>query len=101
MTVIKNIVRKILKFEVSEHVRLSKYKNVFAKVQTPNWSEEVFRRHILLVILMVKKCWNIFTKANCKKKVKLDLSNYATKSDLKSQQVSIHQILQERLIYLH
>ena len=70
MTVIKNIVRKILKFEVSEHVRLSKYKNVFAKGQTPNWSEEVFRRHILLVILMVKKCWNIFTKANCKKQIR-------------------------------
>ena len=32
------------------------------------------------------------------KKIELDLSNYATKSDLKTQQVSIHQILLKRVI---
>ena len=31
-----------LKFEVGEPVRISKYKNIFAKGYTPNWSEEVF-----------------------------------------------------------
>ena len=30
------------KFKVGNHVRISKYKNIFAKGYTPNWSEEVF-----------------------------------------------------------
>ena len=30
------------KFQVNDHVRISKYKNIFAKGYTPNWSEEVF-----------------------------------------------------------
>ena len=30
------------KFKVGDHVRISKYKNIFAKRYTPNWSEEVF-----------------------------------------------------------
>ena len=33
---------KDLKFQVGDHVRISKYKNIFVKVYTPNWSEEVF-----------------------------------------------------------
>ena len=36
------------KFKVGDHVRISKYKNIFAKGYTPNWSEEV------LVIKKVK-----------------------------------------------
>ena len=30
------------RFKVGDHVRISKYKNIFAKGFTPNWSEEVF-----------------------------------------------------------
>ena len=30
------------KFKVSDNVRISKYKNIFAKEYTPNWSKEVF-----------------------------------------------------------
>ena len=30
------------KFKAGDHVRISKYKNIFAKGYTPNWSEEVF-----------------------------------------------------------
>ena len=30
------------KFQVGDHVRISKYKNIFAKGYAPNWSEEVF-----------------------------------------------------------
>ena len=30
------------KFKVGDHVRISKYKNIFAKCYTPNWSKEVF-----------------------------------------------------------
>ena len=34
--------KKDSKFKVGDHVRISKYKNIFAKVYTPNWSEEIF-----------------------------------------------------------
>ena len=30
------------KYKIGDHVRISKYKNIFAKVYTPNWSEEAF-----------------------------------------------------------
>ena len=30
------------KFKVGDHVRISKYKSIFAKSCTPNWSQEVF-----------------------------------------------------------
>ena len=30
------------KFKFGDHVRISKYKNIFAKGYMPNWSEEVF-----------------------------------------------------------
>ena len=34
--------KKDPKFKVDHHVRISKYKIIFAKGYTPNWSEEVF-----------------------------------------------------------
>ena len=34
--------KKDHKFKVGDHVRISKYKNIFAKRNAPNWSEEVF-----------------------------------------------------------
>ena len=37
-----NIYHKGPKFEIDDHVRISKYKNIFAKSYNPNWSEEVF-----------------------------------------------------------
>ena len=30
------------KSKVGDHVRISKYKNIFAKGYVPNWSEEIF-----------------------------------------------------------
>ena len=30
------------KFQVGDHIRISKYKNISVKVYAPNWSEEVF-----------------------------------------------------------
>ena len=30
------------KFKVGDHVRVSKFKNVFAKEYVPNWREEIF-----------------------------------------------------------
>ena len=37
----KEVNDKDPKFKVGDHVRISKYKNIFAKGYTPNWSEEV------------------------------------------------------------
>ena len=34
--------KKDPKFKVGDHVRISKYKNIFAKRYAPNWSQEVF-----------------------------------------------------------
>ena len=45
----KKINNKDQKFKVGDRVRISKYKNIFAKGNTPNWPEEVF------VIKKVKK----------------------------------------------
>ena len=38
----KEVNDKDPKFKVGDHVRISKYKNIFAKGYTPNWPEEVF-----------------------------------------------------------
>ena len=38
----KEINDKNPKFEVGDHVKISKYKNIFAKGYMPNWSEEIF-----------------------------------------------------------
>ena len=41
--------KKNPKFKAGDHVRISKYKNIFAKGYTPNWSEEV----LLLIKLKI------------------------------------------------
>ena len=38
----KEINNKDPKFKVGDHVRISKYKSIFAKGYMPNWSEEIF-----------------------------------------------------------
>ena len=38
----KEVNDKNPKFKVGDHVRISKYKNMFAKRYMPNWSEEIF-----------------------------------------------------------
>ena len=38
----KEINNKNPKFKIGDNVRISKYKNVFAKGYTPNWPEEAF-----------------------------------------------------------
>ena len=45
----KEVNDKDPKFKVGDHVRVSKYKNIFGKGYTPNWSEKVF---------MIEKCKN-------------------------------------------
>ena len=38
----KKINNKNSKFKIGDIVRISKYKSIYAKFYTPNWSEEVF-----------------------------------------------------------
>ena len=38
----KEVIDKDPKLKVGDYVRISKYKNIFGKEYTPNWSEEVF-----------------------------------------------------------
>ena len=68
------------KFKIGDGVRISKYKNTFAKGHAPNWSEKEFviekvkntwkcicRGHVFLVILKEKKLLGRFTKKNYKR----------------------------------
>ena len=75
----KKINEKDPKFKIGDTVRISKYKNIFARGFPPNSSEEVFvikklkntvREHMLSMILMGKKLLELFTKKNCKKQIK-------------------------------
>ena len=47
----KEVNDKDPKFKVGDHVKISKYKNIFAKGYTPNWPEKVF---------VIKKVENTF-----------------------------------------
>ena len=38
----KEVYDKDPKFQIGDHMRISKYKNIFAKGYIPNWSEQVF-----------------------------------------------------------
>ena len=38
----REVNNKYPKFKVSDHVKISKWKTIFAKGYTPNWSEEIF-----------------------------------------------------------
>ena len=73
---IKKVNDKDPKFRVVDHVRISKYKTLFAKGYTPNWSGEVFvikklkikfHGDMSLMILIVNKLLERFMKKNCKK----------------------------------
>ena len=58
------------KFKVGDHVAILKYKNIFAKVYTPNWSEEVF------VIMKIKNTvpWTyVINNLNVKKVLELSM----------------------------
>ena len=38
------------KFKVGDHVRISKYKNIFAKGYVDNWSQEVLKRLVKIFL---------------------------------------------------
>ena len=78
----KEVNDKDHKFEVGDHERISKYKNIFAKGYMPNWSKKylllkklkiLYHGHMLLMILMVKKLLVLFMKMNCKRLIKKNL----------------------------
>ena len=67
------------KLEVGNHVKVTKYKNIFAKGYTPNCPVEVFVINkvkntvpgkYVLEDLMVKKLLGRFIKKNCKRQSK-------------------------------
>ena len=64
------------KFKVSDHVRISKYKNIFAKGDTRNSSEEVFmikKVKNTVPTLTEKKLLEHFMRKNCKRQIKQSL----------------------------
>ena len=70
------------KFKVGDQVRISKYKNIFGKVYTPNWSEEIFvvkkiKNSVpwtyVISDLNEKKILEVFMKKNCKKLIEKNL----------------------------
>ena len=78
----KEVDDKNPEFRVGDHVRISKYKNIFTKGYLPNWSEQIFiikkikilyHGHMLLMILMVKKLLVNFMKMNYKAQGKMNL----------------------------
>ena len=71
--------KKSPKFKVGDNVRISKYKNIFAKGYTPNWPEEVFvvnRVHnnvpwtYLINDLTGEEIRVVFMKKNCKRLIR-------------------------------
>ena len=73
------------KFEVVDHVKILKYKSIFAKGYIPNWPEEVYvinkaENAVLWTYikedLMVEKMLESFLKKNCTRQIKesLDLN---------------------------
>ena len=45
------LMKKNPKFKVGDHVRISKYKNAFAKEYTPNWSEKIHFHGLMLLMI--------------------------------------------------
>ena len=77
--------KKDPKFKVGGHVRISKYKSIFAKGYTPNWLDEVFVVSKIkntvpwTYVISEKKLLEVFKQKNCKKLAKktLEKKNYS------------------------
>ena len=69
------------RFKVGDHVRISKYKNIFAKGYAPNWSEEVFviskiKNTVPWTVindLNVEEIVGTFYEKNCRRLIKKNL----------------------------
>ena len=78
----KIFLKKDPKFKVGDYVRISKYKNIFAKGYAPNWSEELFVINkientvpwtYVINNLSGVEITRTFMKKNCKRLVKKNL----------------------------
>ena len=78
----KEINDKDPKFKIGDIVRISKYKNIFAKGYVPNWSEEVFVIKkvkstvpwtYVIIDLKEDKIVGTFYEKSCKKQIKKSL----------------------------
>ena len=67
--------------ELSDHVSISKYKNIFVKADMPNWSEKVFISKIKNTVpwtyvindLNGEKLLGQFMKKNCRRLINKNL----------------------------
>ena len=81
LNIMKILMKKILNLKVGDLVRISKYKNIFAKGYTQSWSEEVFVvckikntvpwTYVIRGLMM--KQLEAFMNKNCKNLVKKNL----------------------------
>ena len=78
----KEIISQNPKFKIGDTVRISKYRNIFAKGYVPNWSEEVFvikkvkstvPRTYVISDLKEDKIVGTFYEKSCKKQIKKSL----------------------------
>ena len=74
----ENSNKKDPKFKVSDHVRISKHKSIFAKGHTANWLEEVSvvsksTNTVPWTYVISDLNVEVFMKKNCKKLVKENL----------------------------
>ena len=101
----KEVNDKDYKVKAGDHVRISKYRNNFAKGYTPNWSEEIRMNH-LVEILMLKLIkllnWaNYATKADIKDISHVDTSSFALKTNLGgSLKIEVHKLDIDKKIYM-
>ena len=79
LTLIKKLINnQDYKFKIGDIARISKYKNIFAKVYVPNCSEEDFVIKKVkntvpwtyVISDLKKKLLECFTKRNCTKQIK-------------------------------
>ena len=71
--------QKDSKFKVGDRVRISRYKNIFAKGYAPNWSSEIF---------IVDK----ITKTDLKNITHVDVSSFASKTNLAALKTEVDKI---------
>ena len=79
----KEVNDKYPKFKVGDHVRISKYKNIFPKDYTPNWSEEIFvikkfQNTVPWTYVINELCGEEIAKVN-----NIDTANFVKKTNMK------------------
>ena len=87
------------KFKVGDRVRISKQKNIFAKAQTQNWSEEIFVvRKMKNTVPRTNSVSNYATKTDLKNVTHVDTSNFALKTNLASLKTEVNKLDTNKLV---